>query len=412
MNDKSKRGVQITLSRSSIIVLAVVLLFPWLIALYPGWRVSREKAGEKASQQEIFTHAEVQSGPWGNLRIEPIILDYPSSCAVYDFDAEPYRRWTFRNSSLGEIRKRFDQVGMDQTAADALAQTAVADAGIKGFVIHPPDDVVRGFAPALRAALYAELGRNPDASVQARPFMFRGRTVSEWFFRSGVRQEMVEKIEPLVYRRGSYLVFSDPQVILPGMTSRVERVALYRALHRTSTYRVRVCLKEGEKADSILAYWCRPNRDAEIEPLVTALAAEHDGLSVLCFLPEFARMRLYTYPPPRATGDVSVRDCHWASLNFFNAVPDDGRNGTTLGNILPLDYVPVQIPTHLGDVVLLFNGERVVHSCVYIAGDIVFTKNGLGVGDPFVFEKMDDVAEHYRGLYGEIHLGFCRHKGT
>jgi len=41
MNDKPKRGVQITRSSSSIILLALVLLFPWLIALYPTWRSSR-----------------------------------------------------------------------------------------------------------------------------------------------------------------------------------------------------------------------------------------------------------------------------------------------------------------------------------------------------------------------------------
>ena len=106
---------------------------------------------------------------------------------------------------------------------------------------------------------------------------------------------------------------------------------------------MRLCVREGEPQDEVLAYWSHPSRDTDIEPLMTTLATQNDGLSILYMLPVFARTRLYTYPPQAGEPGV-VHDCHWASLNFFNAVPDDTRSGKTIGTILTQEYEPVNIP--------------------------------------------------------------------
>ena len=46
------------------------------------------------------------------------------------------------------------------------------------------------------------------------------------------------------------------------------------------------------------------------------------------------------------------------------------------------------------------------------AGDVVFTKNGAGTVAPYILERLDDVVEGYRQMYGAIRLGFCHRKGT
>jgi len=48
----------------------------------------------------------------------------------------------------------------------------------------------------------------------------------------------------------------------------------------------------------------------------------HGGtVSMLYFLPPFARSRLYTYPLPSQPGDP-VLDCHWSTFNFSSIEPD------------------------------------------------------------------------------------------
>lgn len=412
-DSKKRMGmVEIRLPRVVFMSFLLASLLPWVIVVYLANRTGRPGAAATEAAVDVRLHHEILDGPWGLLDVEPIILDYPSSLAIFDFNAQPYRNWTFRHSTRDDIRQRLTRGGLDEAVCAALLQTAVAEDAIKGFVLHPPDAIVRGFTPRQRADLYAEFARNPEEPVQARPFMFRGGTVSEWFFHSGVRAETVGQIDRLAYRRGNYLFFSDPQLIVSSVTSRLERVRLYRALHRSSALRMRLCVKEGESPAEVLAYWSHAGRDADIEPLMTTLATQNDGLSILYMLPAFARTRLYTYPPPQTGESSVVHDCHWASLNFFNAEPDDSRSGLTIGRILTQEYERVQIPTQFGDMVLLFVGDRLVHSCIYLAGDIVFTKNGIGSGDPFVLEKLDDVAGLYRAIYGDIRLGFCRRKGT
>lgn len=158
-------------------------------------------------------------------------------------------------------------------------------------------------------------------------------------------------------------------------------------------------------------YWGYPNRQNEIEPLLTAVATEPDGISIISFLPVFARTHLYTYIPLAQFNDGLKRDCHWASFNFFNDPPDNRFAVTgNMSSIVPVEYGSVKSPTRLGDVILFFNGDTLIHSCVYIADDVVFTKNGAGVGVPFIIEKLDDVVSYYREQWGSVRLAFCRKK--
>jgi hypothetical protein len=110
--------------------------------------------------------------------------------------------------------------------------------------------------------------------------------------------------------------------------------------------------------------------------------------------------------------DGLERDCHWTSFNFFNQTPDDrfAVKGD-LSDIVAAQYEFVKAPTRLGDIILFFYGDKLIHSCVYIAADVVFTKNGVGVGIPFIVEKMDNVVSYYQEQCGGIvGLAFCRRK--
>lgn len=57
----------------------------------------------------------------------------------------------------------------------------------------------------------------------------------------------------------------------------------------------------------------------------------------------------------------------------------------------------------MGNIVLVVNARKdLIHSCVYVADDIVFAKNGIRFGTPFVFERKGDRVETFRKEYGEF----------
>jgi len=56
-------------------------------------------------------------------------------------------------------------------------------------------------------------------------------------------------------------------------------------------------------------------------------------------------------------------------------------------------FNPVEPPYKFGDILFFLDSQRgdAFHSCVYIADDVVFTKNGRNVLSPWIFTKLEDV---------------------
>ena len=162
-----------------------------------------------------------------------------------------------------------------------------------------------------------------------------------------------------------------------------------------------------QNADSVLEYWSRGRRRNEIEPLMLSLVDPAQDVGLVLLFPQFARSRLYTYET-----NAQVGDCHWTSFNFFREVPDDRffGNRNVIEAMITREYDFVASPDCFGDVVLIMHNDGVVHSCVHVAADIVYTKNGCGDSEPFILEKLENVVDLYEQQYGSIKLAFARRK--
>jgi hypothetical protein len=152
-------------------------------------------------------------------------------------------------------------------------------------------------------------------------------------------------------------------------------------------------------SEALLNYWARGGRAHNYKPLVDSMTRLGDGatMNISYFLPPFARMRLYTFPQadhPRTTRE----DCFWTAMNFFNDPPDDRffKPEETIRTI-NAEYVRVKDDDRaFGDVLLLLSKEKqALHMCVYIADDVVFTKNGFNVLQPYVLMKLDEMLGWY-----------------
>src|SRR6185503_12699172 len=108
-------------------------------------------------------------------------------------------------------------------------------------------------------------------------------------------------------------------------------------------------------------------------------------------------LRLYTFDATATNSTGAGQDCFWTALNFFNETPDPQLVDTAYGlGVLNRDYVETSAPRRFGDLLLLLDEkQRTVHACVYIADEVVFTKNGADELQPWVLMRIPDMLAHY-----------------
>jgi hypothetical protein len=119
-------------------------------------------------------------------------------------------------------------------------------------------------------------------------------------------------------------------------------------------------------------------------------------LNISALLPPLPRQLLYRYPQPSADIPRNA-DCVWTSMNFFNALPDNRFvDEQFTSQTLQAQYRIVPKADALGDIIMLHkpstNGlSTLIHMCVQIADDVVFTKNGGDIYQPWVLMHLEDV---------------------
>ena len=67
-----------------------------------------------------------------------------------------------------------------------------------------------------------------------------------------------------------------------------------------------------------------------------------------------------------------------------------------MGREIRTAYHAIDKPQRLGDIVFLVNknGDG-IHSAVFVADDIVFTKNGSNMAAPWIFMRLADLQTYY-----------------
>jgi hypothetical protein len=230
------------------------------------------------------------------------------------------------------------------------------------------------------------------------PFNVPGNDPDGWFAESKVEEAVAAKIKKLLYPRGGGLCFSDFELVLRSLPSAQQRMAVVKALSRQPALLVRLRVRPDTDLEKVLGYWDRGLQVKDTRPLLESLQRLPEGgnVSLLYLLPSFARQRLYTYPLPPHPNDPAI-DCHWSTMNFFNDPPDDRfANPDYTVQYLRTNFYVVARPSLYGDVVLVLNEQgNAIHSAVYLAEDIVFTKNGNNYAQPWMLMRMKDLLADY-----------------
>ena len=332
--------------------------------------------------------------PWGELEITPLVLDRPEETFVTNA-WDSVIRWSFPNKSVEQVRSLINASDLTQEQREALLANNRWEQTTNGCRILPPVQVVVDMNASARERIYSVLAESPENTNQFWAFFHRADGLNEWLSDSDLPPEAIELARRLCYAKYQRVYFADTQVF-ELMRSPDETRRLVRTLTRVPTLIMELRLTRESDIDALISYWGRFRKRDELNELLRSLARVPGGASinVSYFMPPVPRLRLYTYPDP----DASARhDCFWTSFNFFYDQPQHNpANPADYNELLRSGFTPVTGQARFGDILLLLEaGEIAAHMCVYVAADVVYTKNGVDAKQPWALMRMKEIKAMY-----------------
>lgn len=395
----AQTGTSVALPRHWLIALVVLFAIPWLIVAALLLRGELRSAADD-SGMPVAT-AEASRGPWGHLRLTPIVVSPPLEYVPADWGRNAPAEWIFASATPDVVAAFLQSVGLSPEQIARLSPRMRREASIAGVVINPPPDLVRELSPDVRARLYTQLARDSRNFDQAQSFRFIGGSPEEWFGGSLMSAATRQLVEPLVYRDGAFLHFADIESIRAQIASPEERQYLAKTLLRNATVMVHLSVDAAEEVGGLAAYWGTGGRRTDIRPLLESVSDANDErlVDIVHLLPAFARNHLYRYPKLQ-TVDLTrplLANCLWSSLNFFEDIPDDRFLDVNYAlTTLRTKYYVVEHGYQLGDIVALVDDEGdLFHVAVYLADGLLFTKNGTSPVAPWTIMSLDHLKDFY-----------------
>jgi hypothetical protein len=358
-------------------------------------------AGASGTDPDRVYH--LAKGPWGDVTCVRIALGPPPELLFTSQPKTSVPRWFFKGYTPDMLRQFLNSVELTTAERVALLNMDEWKVSPEGIWLEPPVPVVLQLGSNARQQIYEVLSNFWENETQHAPVIFNPRLVDERFADSSLSSATVERVKKLLYPQDKWLMLADHYVLMSQMTDPADRRALFETVMRQWTYTAKLRIRPDSNIDQLVDYWGAGRRDEDLRPLLESLRRIQGGaeIDIAHLLPVFARERLYTFPYPAGNPVERRRDCHWTSHNFFNEEPDDSfADLDKVAKVMATDYEPVIISPKMGDMVVLMSPTgNVVHSCVYIAGDIVFNKKGAHFLEPWILIKLQDAVDLYRVVY-------------
>ena len=377
----------------SFALLSVLFVIPWLLLAWLYFGMPRT-ASVATALDPANPKYQIKTGPWGELDCYEFITDPPLEFGTDELFPPSNAEWHFGSISREALAELFASAELPKD----LAATLLAGAEFvpnQGWVVRPTDEAIFNLSPSARKRIYDELAKNQANRRQVDPFIFKPAQFDAWLAEGNFTPAVVANVKKLLYPHENSMLLADTITLLKTIPEQDERRRLLNVLLRRST--VMVKLRMSEKADvrALAKYWGAGGREKEVTPLLESLSLNPGGMriDISLLLPPFARNRLYMYPLPSSNPVAMHRDCHWTAFNFFSETPDDKfADPAKIKAQLDTSYGLISDTPRLGDIAM-FNtpDDRVVHSCVYIADDLYFSKNGPSHISPWVLMRLADV---------------------
>ncbi|MDA7921589.1 hypothetical protein N9B73_07520 [Verrucomicrobiales bacterium] len=382
---------------SRLIILAILMLpIPSLVSA----QVTEEEGQYiKLTPPSMRLH-KCKEGPWGDLEYHYLFLEAPLSTVELINVPSGIAVWWFPEKNIEQVREFLINSGASSEEVDSRIEFSSGYQTGSSFKYFPSSEFINALEPKARETIYAELRKWPENKRYHAPVVIASGSVSDWFRKSGLRNETILHIERLSYPLGNALGFSDVSTVVKGLHDDKEERLLLKALTRTRSLILSLQIAPGTDTEALKNYWSAGYKSKDVLPLFDSIARIEglDTIDVTRLLPPTPRKYLYTFPS-RAMGiDGTYPNSLWASLNFFNYFPDEQID--EMGKVMSFftrNYDVTPGPPTFGDLIMMKDVEsgRPIHSCVFIADDIVYSKNGRSILKPFMLMKMDELYNHF-----------------
>lgn len=388
----------------------LALMLGALLVVGLGWTMGFQRASQRGQEkiQNSLSASTIdpvsfdgKSGPWGRLEYTPITIAPPPEFLDVELDLSP-TRWSFPGFTRAEIDALFVETGLSNSERAILAGSNWTEQkNIWSVVVA--NDLLLGLSTQVRSKLYAVLAHFPQ-NLQANPLAYQRSILEARLAQSGLKPSTIKLCERLIYGTQTHAFLADDRILLANIADKDERLRLINTLVKADTYAVRLRVRPESNLAEMVQYWGGEGRAKDILPLLQSLQAVPGGyrLDLAHLIPGIPRRRIYTYPRPAGTGD-EFKNCHWTSFNFHSDVVDDRFIDVAVAQKeLQENYEQVDAPK-FADVVLLVDkvSSAVVHSAVYLADDLVFTKNGVGRLQPWIYSHVRPMVDIYSAKLGK-----------
>jgi hypothetical protein len=362
----------------------------------------RYHAGAPAADGESTIKA--KPGPWGELEYYTVFLEATTTQLKHSELTTYDTEWNFVGYTDDQVAKLFETTEMPATVRAELLERTKWRYPDKMVTVVPSTQALLGLTPEARVAIYSVLTRWEEDPYHHEPCVVAAHSVREWLQHEDLPEDVLAAIEKTSYHRGKLLVFADTPLVLRMVQTEEERLKIRKALTRTPTLVVNLRVTPETDLAAVANYWGGGKYTEDILPFLQANAESGvvHSLGIGRLLPPIARQLLYTFPDSSFGKSGYYPDCHWTSLNFANRDALDRLADPPMATAYVLqNYTKVQGPYRHGDVIFLMDGAtgNAIHSCVYLADDLVFTKNGRSPTQPWVIMKLDDVVAYYGMFY-------------
>jgi hypothetical protein len=366
--------------------------------LYQETPKGAEKAPNTANERRLET------GPWGEvyataIRLEPtdeqLLASGKQSLGWLktNYLGDDSRLWHVTNNQES-VKKLLLDHGFTTSQTTVLLQSwQVVDTN--WAILKPSRELTYELKSEQRERWYAALGQWPGNAAYSDPCRYQSEDPEEWLKSRTLKPHYKDLIRPLIYHRGSCVVLSDIDLVLAQIVEEEQQVAAMKMLYAERSFLLKLRVTETSDINKLCDYWGAGPRRKDIAPLLESLRDLPGGakIDIAHLMPIFPRSRLYTFPPV-------ARNCHWTSLNFFNyPYKNESFSDAEVQEAIATKYTPVPGEPKFGDLVLLLAQNRkegnLLHSAIYIAGKMIFTKNGMDNKSPYSIMMLEDIEKSY-----------------
>jgi hypothetical protein len=388
---KSYSSSKKNLSRAALLIIGILLG-----AVLMKWYDHTEESGSLSSN---ILGQQLQPGPWGEVYYTPFTIAAPEELLPLRGLEDSGTRWVFPNSHYSDVQRLLESTGMPANLLAELMEPGVLAQNPAGMEMLPPAKTLLALPAGPRKKLYQALLQFPENRGQIT-FIHKD-TLGDRFGGAHNGEHTLMLFKQLCCEHGDYLVFSGLSVVLAQLPTYEEKRDFMRGLTSQRTLTMRIRIKPGDDINAISSYWGKGIKGTDVRTIFESIAETPQGgtLGIITLLPPLPSSQMFVYPMPDnpLNGPAPVRDCHWTSFNFFSDVADQQMSDPAhFMEKLKEDYTPAAGDPRYGDIAFFSKPSGgVVHSAVYLADDIFYTKNGATFTYPWMLETMSDLLKQY-----------------